>query len=111
MLLLLTLHWPKRALGPLVCQKGQRRRILSRSWMGKVAVVQLPSRVRLFVTLWIAARQATLSFAVSWRLLRFISIELVMLSNQLILCCPLLLLPSIFPSIRVFSNESALRIR
>ena len=69
MLLLLTLHWPKRALGPLVCQKGQRRRILSRSWMGKVVVVQLPSRVRLFVTLWIAARQATLSFAVSWRLL------------------------------------------
>ena len=64
--LLLTLHWPKRVLGLLVCQKGQRRRILSRSWMGKVVVVvQSLSRVQLFVTLWIAARQATLSFAVS----------------------------------------------
>ena len=52
-----------------------------------------------------------LSFTFSWSLLRFISIELVMLSNHLILCYPLLLLPSIFPSIRVFSNESAFRIR
>ena len=54
---------------------------------------------------------ASLSFTISWRLLRFMSIELVMPSNCLILCCPLLLLPSIFPSIRVFSNESALLIR
>ena len=103
---------PKRVLGPLVCQKGQRRRSLSRPWMGKAVVVfQSLSHVRLFVTLWIAARQATLSFAVSWSLLRFISVESVVLSNQLILCCPLLLLPSIFASIRVFSNESALHIR
>ena len=58
-----------------------------------------------------AARQASLSFAISWSLLKIISIESVMPSNHLILCHPLLLLPSIFPSIRVFSNESALRIR
>ena len=68
------------------------------------------SRVRLFVTPWIAARQASLSIANSWSLLRLISIESVMPSNHVILCCPLLLLPSIFPSIRVFSNESALCI-
>ena len=60
------------------------------------------------------ARQCTrlpLSFTISWSLLKLKSIELVMLSNHLILCCPLLLLPSVFPSIRVFSNESALCIR
>ena len=56
------------------------------------------------------AQQASLCFTISWSLLRFISIELVMLSNHLILCHPLLLLPSIFPRIRVFSNESVLRI-
>ena len=56
-------------------------------------------------------RQASLSFTISWSLLKFMSIESVMLSNCLILCCPLLLLPSIFPSIRVFSSESALCIR
>ena len=55
--------------------------------------------------------QASLSFTIPWSLLKLMSIELVMPSNYLILCCPLLLLPSIFPSIRVFSNESALRIR
>ena len=60
---------------------------------------------------WTAARQASLSITNSWRLLKLMSIELVMPSNHLILCCPLLLLPSIFPSIRVFSSESALRIR
>ena len=60
---------------------------------------------------WTAARQASLSFTSSWTLLRLMSIESVMPSNQLILCCPLLLLPSIFPSIRVFSNESTLHIR
>ena len=58
-----------------------------------------------YATLWPAARQASLSFIMSRSLLKFMSIELVMLSNYLILCCPLLLLPSIFPSIRVFSNE------
>ena len=58
-----------------------------------------------------AACQASLSITNSWSLLKLMSIELVMPSNHLILCCPLLLLPSIFPSIRVFSNESALHIR
>ena len=62
-------------------------------------------------TPWTAARQASLSISNSWSLLKLSSIESVMPSNHLILCRPLLLLPSIFPSIRVFSNESALRIR
>ena len=62
-------------------------------------------------TPWIAAYQAPLSFTISWSLLKLMSIELVMLSNHLIFCHPLLLLTSIFPSIRVFSNESALHIR
>ena len=64
------------------------------------------SRVWFFVTPWTAACQASLSFTISQSLLKFKSIESVMLSNHLILCCPLLLLPSIFPSIRVFSNTS-----
>ena len=67
--------------------------------------------VQLFVTPWTAARQASLSITDSWSLLKLMSIESVMPSNHLILCRPLLLLPSIFPSIRVFSNESALCIR
>ena len=73
--------------------------------------VQSLSRVRLSVTPWTAARQASLSITNSWSLPEPMSIELVMPSNHLILCHPLLLLPSIFPSIRVFSNESVLRIR
>ena len=73
--------------------------------------VQLLSRVRLFSTLWSAAHQPSLSFTVSWSLLRLLSTELMKPSNRLILCCPLLLLPPIFPSIREFSNESVLRIR
>ena len=68
------------------------------------------SHVPLFDTPWTAARQAFLSSTISQSLLKLISIESVMPSNHLILCCPLLL-PSIFPSIRVFSNESVLRIR
>ena len=72
--------------------------------------VQLLSLVRLFMTPWTAARQASLSITNSQNLLKLMSIELVMPSNHLILCCPLLL-PSIFPSIRVFSNESVLCIR
>ena len=76
-----------------------------------VVVVSL-SRVRIFVTPWTAAHPATLSFIISCSLLKFTSIESVMLSNHFILlCCPLFLLPAIFPSIRVFSKESALRIR
>ena len=67
--------------------------------------VQLLSRVQLFATPWTAACQASLSITNSWSLLKLISIELVMPSNHRILCHPLLLQPSIFPSIRVFSNE------
>ena len=73
--------------------------------------VQLLSRVQFFVTLWTAARQASLSITNSQSLPKYMSVELVMPSNHLILCRPLLLPPSIFPSIRVFSNESALCIR
>ena len=73
--------------------------------------VQSLSRVLLFVIPWTAAHQASLSFTVSWNLLKLMSIELVMPFNHLILCRPLLLLPSVFPSIRVFSNESVLHIR
>ena len=69
------------------------------------------SRVRLFATSWTATLQASLSIANSWSLLKLMSIESVMPSNHLILCHPFLLLPSIFPSIRVFSNKSALCIR
>ena len=73
--------------------------------------VQLLSRVPLSATPWTAARHASLSFTTSWSLLKLISLKSVMPSNHLILCHPLLLLPLIFPSIRVFSNESALHIR
>ena len=73
--------------------------------------VQSLSRVWLFVTPWTAAHQASLSITNSWSLLKLMSIESVMPSNHLILCHPLLLLPSLFPSIRVFSNESVLPIR
>ena len=74
-------------------------------------VVQLLSHIWLFATPWTVACQASLSFTVSQSLLKFMSIESVMLSNHLILCRLLLLLPSIFPSIRMFSNASVLRIR
>ena len=79
------------------------------SWY--MIVVRSLSRVQLFVALWTVALQASLSFIISWSLLKLMSIESLMPSNHLILCHPLLLLPSIFPSIRVFSNELALRIR
>ena len=71
------------------------------------AVVESQSPVCLFETSWTGACRAPLSSTISQGLLKFMSIELVMLSNHLILCHPLLLLPSIFPSIRIFSNESA----
>ena len=73
--------------------------------------VQVLSHVRLFVTPWTAARQVTLSITNSRSLPKLMSIESVMPSNHLILCRPLLFPPSVFPSIRVFSNESVLRIR
>ena len=70
-----------------------------------VVVLLLLSYVQLFVTPWTAAHQASLSFTISLSLLKLMSIELVMPSNHLILCRPLLLLPSLSPIIRVFSNE------
>ena len=74
-------------------------------------LVQSLSCVWFFVTQWTAAHQASLSITNSWSLLQIMSIKLVMPSSHPILCCPLLLLPSIFPNIRVFSNESVLHIR
>ena len=88
--------------GAFVCKKG-----VSHDYS---VVVQLLSCVWLFMRPWIAAQQAAVSFTISWSLIRFMSIESVMPSTHLILCCPLLL-PSIFPSIRVFSNGSSLHIR
>ena len=71
-------------------------------------VVQLLSRVLLLVTPWTGAHQCSLLFTISWSLIKLLSIESVMSSNHLILCCPLLLLPSVFPSTRVFTIESVL---
>ena len=78
---------------------------------GRNVVVQSLRHVQLFVTPWIAAQQSSLSLNISWSLLTLMSIESVMPSDHLILCCPVLFLPSIFPSIRVFSNEMDLGIR
>ena len=80
-------------------------------WNDQGSSFQLISHVWLFVTPWTGARQAFLSITNSWSLLKLMSIESMMPSNHLILCCPLLLPPSIFPSIRVFCNESVLRVR
>ena len=76
-----------------------------------ISSAQSLSCVQLFAALWTVAHQASLSVTNSWSLLKLMSIESVMPSNHLILCCPLLLPPSIFPSIRVFSSESVLCIR
>ena len=89
------------------CDLGQTTRLSRRGFSS----VQSLSCVQLFATPWTAARQASQSTINFWSLLKLISIESVMTSNHLILCCPLLYLPSIFPSIRVFSNESILCIR
>ena len=74
-------------------------------------IVQLVSPVQLFANPWSATYQSSLSFSISQSLLKFMPIESVMLFNHLILCGPLFPLPSVFPSIRVFSNESALHIK
>ena len=94
--------------------KGKNQR--TRKKCGKIKKILLSSVqshncVQLFVTVWTAARQASLSITISWSLLKLTSIESVMPYNHLILCCPLLLLPSTFPSIRLFSNESVLHIK
>ena len=83
----------------------------SKPWSAQFSLVQSLSHVRLFATLWIEARQASLSITNFWSLLKLMSIKLVMPSSHLILCHLLLLLPPIPPSIRVFSNESTLHIR
>ena len=80
------------------------------TFISQFVFLQSLSCIWLFVTPLTASRQAPLSFTLSQSLLRFTSIESVMLSNHLILCCPLILLPSVFPSIRIFSNESALHV-
>ena len=79
--------------------------------LNRSASVQLLSCVCLFVTPWTAGSQTSLCITNLWSLLKLMSIESVMPYNYLVLCCPLLLTPSIFPSIRVFSNESVLPIR
>ena len=102
---------PQTAPSPL-CIWGHRKKIvIYRSGFGLFSSVQSLSRVRLFSTPWTTACQASLSITNSQSPRKPMSIELVMPSNHLILCHPLLLLPSIFPSIRVFWNESALHIR
>ena len=108
---------PKASWRLLACEEtgvnpGRETECVGVSWhmSWSVQFSRLLSRVWLFVTPWTAAHQASLCVTNSWSLLKFMSIELVMPSNHLILSCPLLL-PSIFPSIRVFSSESVLRIR
>ena len=102
------------------CKLGQPQRKIVWRFLKNVKTEQLSiqfssvqsfSRVRLFVTPWTEALQASLSITNSQSLLKLMSIELVMPSNHLLLCSPLLLLPPIPPSIRVFSNESTLRMR
>ena len=102
--------------GSALCHRRKTNSyIISQLWnntcASKFSSVQLLGRIWLFATPWTAARQASLSITNSWSLLKLMSIESVMPSNHLILCCPLLLPPSIFPSIRVFSSESFLHIR
>ena len=92
-------------------QASSKREEREKSGVKDVVVVQSLNCVELFATPWTAARQASLSFAISQSLLKLKSIELVMPSSHLILCRPLLLPPSISPTIRDFSNESVLRIR
>ena len=92
-------------------KKNQAQMVLLVKSIKQFSSVQLLSHVRLFATPWIAARQASLSITNSWSSLKLTSIESVMPSSHLILCRPLLLLPAVPPSIRVFSNVSTLRMR
>ena len=93
---------------PFILRMGQSG---PRTILGRDVVVHLLSHVQLFAAPSIAAYQASLFFTISWNLLKLVSIESMMPSNHLILCYPLLLLPSIFPSIQVFFSESALLMR
>ena len=92
---------------PFLQQKSQT----PQTQKGLLGLVQSLSCVPFFVTPWASEHQASLSFTISWGLLKLMSIDSVMPSNHLILCCPLLFLPSVFPSIMVFSTESVLHIR
>ena len=92
-------------------QLGYKLMAFYRFFFSFFSSVQSVSRVQLFATPWTVACQASLSFTNSWSLPKLMCIELVMPSNHLILCHPLLLLHSIFPSVKVFSNESVLHIR
>ena len=93
------------------CNRNQDFHLVTESFLNQFSTVQSLSHVQLFATPWIAAHQASLSITNSQRSLRLTSIKSVMPSSHLILCHPLLLLPPIPPSIRVFSNESTLRMR
>ena len=106
--LLCLLHWQA---GSLPLAPPGKSKNVDTEVKHSISSVQSLSHVRLFVTPWTAARQASLSIINSRSMLKLISIESVMPSNHLILCHPLLLLPSIFHSIRVFSDESAVHIR
>ena len=100
--------------GRLQCigsQRGRHEWVTTLSLSRRKIVVQSLSCIQLFLNPWIAACQAFWSFSIPRSLLKFMSIELMMPSNHLVLCCPLLLLLSIFPSIRFFSSELALHIR
>ena len=85
-----------------LCEMQQKKQLHIKAWLLSISSVQSLSHIWLFATPWIAACQASLSITNFWSLLKLMSIELVMASNHLICCCPLLLLTSIFPSIRVF---------
>ena len=102
--------WIPGRICPLLVGSGQPLQI-SKDEIRSFVVVQSLSHVQLFATPWTAAHQASLSFTVSQSLLKFMSTESVMLSNHLTLCCPFLLLPSVFPSIRVFSLSQFLASR
>ena len=107
---------PKRMCPSIFFLKKRKNQQLSQSYLNLhlldiISSAQSLSRVWLFATPWTAARQASLSITNSQSLLKLMSIESVMPSKHLILCCPLLLLPSVFPNIMVFSNEFALLIR
>ena len=102
---------PKQKQHPVVDVTGDGSKVTCCKEQYCISSVQSLSRVRLFATPWIAARQASLSITNSWSSLRLTSIESVMPSSRLILCRPLLLMPPIPPSIRVFSNDSTLHMR
>ena len=103
--------WKKSFNQPRQHIKKQRHYFTNKGWSSQFRSFQLQSHVRLFATPWTAAHQASLSITNSRSPLKPMSIDSIMPSNYLILCCPLLLLPPIFPSIRVFFNKLALHIR